>query len=387
VLLFCFSILVIQSNVYVGSNQQFTILANAFLDQRTYILQSEAYPQDMVSIGNKYYWPLPPLPAILMTPTVLLGRIFSFYPYQFYLHIILVFATFFLAFKLSKLKNFTTTNSLFLAFAFCFSSSYLGIAFNSMSWYLSHSITVFLALLSLYEFYTKKRFALIGILLALILATRTTGALITIFYILTLTIDKSMSFKDKIVNLAKLLIPVGLSALCLGYYNLIRFNNFTDTGYMSAMLLDPHSENIRAQYGLFNVQNIPTNLYWYFLKGLDPIYEGQSKHLVYPFLKASGESISFLITSFVFLKAFTRKPKIKEQYFLWTTVGIIFAILMTYVFYGGLQFGTRYTLDFLPLLFILLLYSFKEQKISKIWYALIIISALVNAYLYTTIWI
>jgi hypothetical protein len=255
-----------------------------------------------------------------------------------------------------------------------------------MSWYFCHAIAVMLMLLALHEYLTRQRYVYIGLLCALILATRSTAILGVLFFALEIVRSNNQRITQKITQLFKLLVPGILVLIALLYYNQIRFGNPFDSGYMTAYIGNAQSEQLRQQYGLFNLANIPTNLYWYFLNGLQPVFENNSQHLAPPFVKASKESLSVFFTSLIFLRIFTLKTSTTEQKNLWITSFIIFISIITYVFYGGLQYGTRYLLDLFPFLYILLIYSFKNNKLGKLDYAIIIINAFINAYLYTTIW-
>jgi hypothetical protein len=173
---------------------------------------------------------------------------------------------------------------------------------------------------------------------------------------------------------------------CFFRRNFQRFGDFSETGFLKANLLNPAAETVRNKYGLFNIVHIPTNLFFYFINVPQPIFEDNTLHLKAPYLKASGESLTLFISSFFFLYIFKLKRLTSEQKILaLNSVGILF-ILLTYVFYGGLQYGTRYTLDFWPLVFLLLIDTFQHEKFSKKHIVLICFSSLINAYLYTTIW-
>lgn len=59
-------------NLTVSVDQQFSYLAESFLQGKTYFLASPAFGYDTVFFQGKYYWPLGPFPAVLL-PTLCAG--------------------------------------------------------------------------------------------------------------------------------------------------------------------------------------------------------------------------------------------------------------------------------------------------------------------------
>src|ERR1041385_4999770 len=151
-------------NLTVWDDQQFSYLAAAFLHGRTYLLVPPAPAHDAVFFQGKYYWPLGPLPAVLLLPFELIVRGFGLFFYQSYLHIFLVFGVFCLFFKIATKTGYSKQDAHFLAFAFCFASAFVGVALYSGSWYFAQVVAVFLVALALLEYLGKKRLWIIGTL-------------------------------------------------------------------------------------------------------------------------------------------------------------------------------------------------------------------------------
>src|SRR6266850_1026830 len=87
-------------NLTVSADQQFSYLAESFLQGKTYFLASSTFGHDTAFFQGKYYWPLGPFPAVLLLPFVLVFRSFSLFFFQGYLQVFLVLGVFYLFFKI-----------------------------------------------------------------------------------------------------------------------------------------------------------------------------------------------------------------------------------------------------------------------------------------------
>jgi len=209
------------------------------------------------------------------------------------------------------------------------------------------------------------------------------------FYLLSILFEKTQTFKKRLKNLFILFFAPSLAIVFLLLYNYARFENPLNSGYTLTNNWN-YTEEQRFEltnYGLFNFKNIPSNFYYYFLNGLDPVLlnRGYKFILKPPFVKAGFPGTSFFVVSPIFLYVFKLREKSKENIFYIISIIITLLILLTYYWPGWLQLGPRYTLDFLPMLYILLLASFKDKKVSNIAKILIFFSAFLNIYLYSSL--
>lgn len=171
----------------------------------------------------------------------------------------------------------------------------------------------------------------------------------------------------------------------LGIYNYLRFDSFFETGYRYHV---PHpfplSENYA--YGETSLIHIPANLYVFFIKPPAPLLANEHSFVFrFPYLKADPWGMAIWFTSPLFLFLLFRFRK--NKYFLsslLTTVCIAMPIF-TYFSVGFAQFGYRYTLDFLPFLFLLLIPTLLP-KLSKTAIALIIVGVIFNCLYITSLW-
>jgi len=263
----------------------------------------------------------------------------------------------------------------------------------SWSWYFSHTIAVFFTLLALYEFKTTKRYFLIGLYMGLVFLTRYTAGFTTLFFILTLLLDKDIRKQDKIRRMSLLLIPILFSGMVLLALNYARFGDFFNNGYMlvNNVLLTEDQRFELLNYGLFQIRNIPTNLYYYFIKSLDPVlvdhfsYFGNTYILEAPYIKVSSPGTSFFIASPVFLYLFVKRKLSKEVRVALIPIALTLLTLLAYFYPGWRQVGPRYTIDFLPLLMLVLFESFENRKLPNFARGLILLSAFINLHLLLTV--
>lgn len=388
-----FFLLALSINFSVKSEQQFSYLAKSFLKGRNYFLEIPGTTEDTILFNGKYYWPLAPFPAIVLMPFVFIFQKIGLFFYQGYLQIFFTLAIFFMCFKLSQRCKYSKHDSIFLAFAFCFSSIYQLVAIIPWSWYFVQSLCVFISLLAIWEYFNKKRYWLIGILCSFLFMSRFTAGFLILFFIIKILFNSNYDTKFKLKYLLMLAIPTLFVGVFLLHYNYSRFGNVFENGYRLANSRTM-SENERYElinYGLFKPKNIPTNLYYYFIKTLDPVLvsketlHGNTYILKPPYVRVAYPGTSFFIVSPVFIYIFNKRIRWKLYNAEIITIVAILLLLLTYYWTGWRQVGPRYLLDLLPLAFLLLLQSFGKHCLTKITKLVILTSAFLNLYLLCSI--
>lgn len=383
-----FAVIIALFNFSLRSQQQFSELANSFLNFQPYFLDNSFYTKsiaDTVFFNNHYYWPLGPLPAIILMPFVAIGKFIGFCFYQGYLNFFLVIFTAIIIFRICKKINYPGLDSVYWVIAFIGGSMFLGVTMDSYSWYFSQVITVLLSFLAILEYLGKKRYGLIGLLCGLILLTRVTAAILIIFFILEI-ITNQENLKNKIRFLLQLSIFPTLSLATVIFYNYIRFNNFFETGY-TLQYLENASLAYQKNMGIFKPRNIPGNLYYSLLNPPSPVFENNISHaLKFPFIKADLWGMSIFITSPYLIYIFFLRHKDKISKIAIITIILTFVPILMYYGIGYMQFGYRYALDFMPLLFFLLIrnHAGQHKNLSFNLRVIIILSSILNLYLYLT---
>lgn len=362
--------------IYIFANnfntfyQHFTQQAQSFLQGKTDI---PAPDHDFVFRNGKYYWPQGPFPSVLLMPGV---AVFGPNFHQGVMQTVLIFFLGFFTFKLAKQKKFGYEDTLFLTAVYFLGSTLSGILVDPKSWFFAQIVAVTFLTALLYEFETRRRFWIIGILEGALIATRPTAGFI-IFFLLYFIFREKNNTKTKTIQLFSLLLPVALSLVSLGFLNYSNFGSPLDNGYGTNDIggfLEPLRE-----MGVFSLRHIPTNIYYYFLESVDPV-KTVSAHLGFPFIKYNGWGLSFFLTSPFFIYAF---KNFRKHPGLWVIILMALFNLLTYYAPGWVQFGPRYTADFIPILFLLLLYSL-APKLSAAQKLIISLSCFFNIYLLFT---
>jgi len=384
IIIFILFVFVCVANAYyqyaIGGFNAFPELAQTFLHGHIAFI-NQLNCVDIIKLNNLYYWHMPPFPALILIPFTFIFK--SLIPQNLASlagNILLFFLIFIFTNKFVNAKK----DSLWLTIMYFFASVYVASIFFNGPYYFGHIVTTILTFLSLLEFFGKKRYWLIGILSGLILLTRLTAALTIIFFILVIIFGHTQ-LKNKVKNLIFLFIPVFICFLLLCGYNYLRFNNFFESGYTltTAYLRSPEVH----PYGQFSFKYIPTNFYYYFIESFQPYFKLVPRdHFYYQlappyiFPDPSG-SISFFIISPLFLLIFKSDLKNKIIKYLLLTSLIILLVLLSYYWNGWPQIGPRYINDFLPLLYTVLLFKFKDTKLKKNYKLIIACSAILNVYL------
>lgn len=374
--------LILATNIYLSNINtpwsHFSDQAQSFLKGRLDVDPLYFDKHDYVVKDGKYYWHQGPLPSILLTPFQSLTKMkFSQGIAQLLLIIILSISLF----KLARLKKFNILDSLYLVIAFLLGSPLVGLIVDPKSWFFSQVTAVTVLTILILELETKRRWWLIGILEAMLIATRFTSGFIIITLFCLLYKERNL-MKIKLFNLFIFLLPIFMSIFLLGWFNYARFGNPLDNGYLSNDV-GGYISPLR-NLGFFNIAHLPTNFYYYFLASVEPVTSNISIHLRFPFIKYTSWGLSlFLVAPFFLYSIKSLKKSSPYLVSLWTVVILTLFTLLIYYAPGWVQFGPRYTADFMPIIYLLTLYSlnFKLTKFHKL---LIITSSLFNVYLLIT---
>lgn len=375
------------------TEQQFSYLAKSVLAGSFSFLEMPGENfLDTAFYNGEYFWPLGPFPALILVPFVFLFQKFNLFFYQGYLQFFLTAGIFWLCYWLARHSGFQKRASLILAFAFCFASVYQAVALIPWSWHFVQVISVFLVLLSLREFFTARRYLFIGLAFACIFMTRFTAGFGILFFIAHI-IHTHERWGVKMRQLAYLCAPVAIAGAVLLGYNSVRFNNPFENGYriVNNATLSEAQRFETLHYGLFQLRNIPTNLYYYFVKSPDPVrvqfesWQGNTYVLRPPYVTVAYPGISFFFVAPIFLYCFRTRHKEYVVRLALIPISVILIALLLYYWPGWRQVGPRYLLDLLPFAYLLLLYSFPEKKLSRVALATIGVSAFTNLYFLTTV--
>jgi hypothetical protein len=369
-------------------SQQYADLAKAFLHgQLNFLAPIGGLGQDPVFWHGKIYWDDGPFPAILLMPFVAFFSLFHLVYYQGYLMWILALGVPYFVYKIAQIFKYSIEDSLILAFGFALGTVFIGVVSISSSWFFGQVLNTFLLFWAFYEYFTNRRWWLIGIICALVFMTRATSTPLLLFFALEiwqLKLSKSKRFR----MLLGLATPVGIAIVLIGLYNYLRFQSPFNGGYQSQLL---HGNAIESRaMGIFSLKHIPSNFYYMVLTAPNPVLrDSGSWTLKFPFISNNMYGTSIFITSPYLLYLFQQKWKTFDVHsrnlIVATTLTALF--VLSYYGVGLMQFGYRYSLDFLPGMFILfmIIYRKHHRSISRGMKFLLLGAGVLNFYLLWTL--
>lgn len=352
------------------NNEQFGVLAQSFLRGRVDIDLSYGPMSDVSYWNGKVFWPLGFFPAVLLVPGTWLfdggGAIF----YQAYIQVVLVCGVWFLLWYLARLHGYSKADSFLWAIAFGLGSVFLAVALWPWSWQFAQVVTVFFWLLAIVLSRRGKSWWLIGLCFSIILLTRQTAAVGAVYFAYLLV----RTSKSRVRDLVRFSMPIIVSVAVLFVYNYLRFGSFFEQGY-STQLIPDFLEKARS-YGLVGLAHLPGNIYYFLLAGPQPVVaDSLSRVLRFPFLKADPWGIGLLWTSpyliYVFVKQRMRWSEIVPEIL---TVVVIALPIFLYYGVGWKQAGYRYSLDFLPMMFLVAMKLLQGKRFSTMLTFLIVLS-------------
>ena len=259
-------------NFITADDKQYSSLAEAFLAGKLDLISMPgANWADTAPFNGHHYSALGPFPAVLIIPLVWAGifhqGIFSFFG---------SLAVFLLCFRLARSFEYSADEACWFGLAFCFGTSFVGVAALATSNHLAHVVSIILLFLAIREYEEKSRPLLIGSYIGLSMATRFATGLNIVFFVLILCFRVD-TFRNKVVNLIKLLLPFGAMGLILAAYNFARFGNPAESGYglqLNGFGIPYSTWDVPGNTAgsTVSLSNVPNHL-WIFLAGL-PSFRG-----------------------------------------------------------------------------------------------------------------
>lgn len=323
---------------------------------------------DVAYFNDKSYFTFPPLPSVILIPfAYIFGTGGSLYP----INAILFAGTGVIMYHLFKstLRQKSTT-SLFLTVIFLFGTNLWWSALRVSVWYEQHLFALLFTVLFLVEGFGKKRPVILGLLVSAMLLCR---------YNLVLYVPLGIYFlfkkKHRSYALTIFLLILCCTGIILATYNHVRFGNIFELGYQYIAYDATLTERIEA-FGMYSPSYFLNNLYTVLLA--TPVFQPR-----FPYLIPSPFGMSLVLTTPGLILLFLKKIPKKYAPII-VTIGLLLASQLFYYNNGWYQFGYRFSLDFLPLLFLLLVPIVKEN-ISRTMLFLGILSILINLYAIITV--
>ncbi|MEK9146619.1 MAG: hypothetical protein AAB639_00300 [Patescibacteria group bacterium] len=374
-----FSGFIIYRAAWFGIDKHFSLLADSFLKGDLFLSPMNLPDGDYADYFGKQYLFFGPLPSIILMPAVMIfGKNFP----QMTLSIASLVVTFGAIFLLISRFKFNLSDTFWLTNFFVFGTVLYFVGLINVSAYVVQAVGVAFIVLSLFEYFSLRRWFVIGLIVAAAGATRISLFAMAIFYLLE--IWRLRNQIDARRSLLLLMVPILFSLLVLGIYNLRRFGSVFDTGYSrNVSVLNKGYPNLLE--GVTSIKHIPANLYLLLAAPPDPVKKDKLQFVMeFPYLRANGQGMAIWFTSplFIYLLFARRQP-----YTISAISGIVALAIPSLLYFGlGIsQFGYRYSLDFIPLLFLILLSAFQKglPTFAKV---LITVGIFFNLFYMSSLW-
>lgn len=346
---------------------------------------------EIASRERKYYVSFPPMPALLMLPLVAL---FGFRTNDVVFNVVLaglVPALFFLVLRRLRRagpepgpgpgpgpepdRPADLAPDLWLCGVLAFGSVFYFSAVIGQVWYTAHVVSLVLAALFLLCVLPLRRPALCGLCLGALMLTRPQ---MVFFGVLLLHQALAPAWRER--RLAPAIRPLVAAALpflvlsLAGFaYNHVRFGNPLEFGH--SYLTTMQADNIQ-RYGLFNYQYLSRNLACA-LTLLPKLLPRP------PYIQVSYHGLSLLLTTPVLAYLLRPAPDAEKRALrraLWVAVLPIALLGLLYQNDGYIQFGFRFSLDYLLLLLLLLALGSQGAIPTRTFRALALCGVIVNLF-------
>ena len=365
----------------------FPHLADAFLNNRFHLIDSPSI-KDLSLFNGKYYVSFPPLAALLMMPIVSLEGVNAINT-AFWNIIFASFGVAFIYLALEQLNmlgwsNLARKYNILLALFLGFGTVQFFMGTRGSVYYISQVLSATLLSASLWIALSYRKFQnkwktilhalLTGIVFSMILLARPNIGFAVIAIVLIqyqkMAHEKPFPIKKLFTWSTLFFIPITLIVAGLAWYNQIRFGSYIDFGYRYMLVVDPVLLYDLKTYGQLHPHFIFRNIYDNFLR--IPYWDKTCK-VIAP--NPHGMSIFIVSPLFIFLyRAAKRNIWVIG---IWVSTTLILITHLLYFNSGALQYGYRFSLDFTPLLILLLAISF-HKKMNRIALSFLSIGIVVN---------
>ena len=305
----------------------------------------------------RWYVSFPPLPAILLLPFVAvfgLGTLDALFWVLFaglgpmVLFLVLRFL------RESGQSQRSVRDDLLVSGLFAVGSVYYFVAVQGTVWFAAHVVaTVFICLYLLFSF-GARRPAAAGIALGLAFLCRPATLLLAPFFLVqAVSTEKegsrqtSSSQTPVLQALARFALPLALIVAATMWHNTARFGDPFEFGHR---FLQVRWRSRIETWGLFSTHYLPRNL-TVFLLSVPWLMQSS------PFVRISRHGLALWFSSPNLLWSLWPKKLDATTLALWAGVLPTAICTLLYQNTGWIQFGYRFSLDYLPLLFVLVALS------------------------------
>jgi len=356
-----------------GKSNNYVLLADSILHGR---LDSEEYFHDMAIYKGKYYVGFPPFPALILVPFVAVLGVS--HTKAVLVSLMLTLLNIVILKRILQKLDISLSNAKWIIIAFIFGTPYW-LAVVKSTWvqsFFGHIIAVTCILLAINEALGKSRWYLIGLYAGMAFLSRQLCIYsLILFGCLWWNNTNSFTFGARMKSALSFSSVFAVSIVIYLILNWLRFDNIFDTGYSHLELSGFLKERV-DEFGLFNPAYVLFNLTYMFFQGPHIVFGG-GDNLVYRGLDRFGTSLTFA-SPFVFVALAARWNK-KLLTAAWVTIALSIIHMLFYHGNGWVQINAqRYTLDFFPILIILVALGTKYVP-GLLWKSMVVYSVVMNS--------
>lgn len=322
----------------------------------------------------------PPMPAVLMMPGVaIFGLDFNDVWFTIFFASLNAALMYMLLRKLilGGRTSLYPGDAFWLTAMFAIGSAHLWCSVQGAVWFTALVVGVTFTLLYIHASIDAKHPFLAGLFLACAFATRTPLLFSVVFFAIffffpggKLRGDWGKNFwKDGLLFVAAPLV-VGVTLLVFNY---LRFHHFSEFGH--TYLANGQIDRIK-EYGLFNVHFLTVN--FTALLALLPKFQPDAPYIV---ISKHGLAIWFTTPALLYLAAQREIKTPADRLWRRALQATIFVIFVPHIFYqntGWVQFGYRFSMDYIAYLTILL--AVGRKQLTSLFKAAIILGIGINAF-------
>jgi hypothetical protein len=295
----------------------------------------------------RWYVSFPPLPAVLLLPVVAifgLGTLDALFWALFaglaptLLFIVLRFL------RTSGRSERSQRDDLLVTMLFAVGSIYYFVAAQGTVWFAAHVVAAAMVCLYLLFSFGARRPGAAGVVLGLAFLCRPATLLLAGFFVLQAT---TAAKKERLRALATFALPLAAVVAIAMWHNAARFGDPFEFGHR---FLQIRWRSRIDTWGLFSTHYLPRNLTVFFLS---VPWLTQSS----PFVRITRHGLALWFTSPNLLWSLWPKRPDTTIVALWAAVLPTALCTLLYQNTGWVQFGPRFSLDYLPLLFVLVALS------------------------------
>lgn len=318
-----------------------------------------------------WYMSFPPLPTLLMLPSAAIsGRDGNDVIPTLLIAALILPLTLLMLRRLAvaKLSERSLHDDLWLVATLAFGSVLLFSSVQGKVWYTAQVVGVALALVYAWASIEARHPLTAGLVFGAAALTRTAMAFMFPLFVLEAWRIAGGDRRAFLRRLARFAIPAALFAIVGFFYNYIRFDSPIEFGHS---FLDVRQQVQIEQWGLANVHYLGRNLAVAFT--LLPEWLGHA-----PWLQISGHGLAIWVTTPVLLLVMWPRQRNPLHRALWITVACVAIPSLLYMNSGWVQFGYRFSLDYL--VFLVMLLAIGGRPLSRVVKALVVVGVVVNLF-------